>query len=258
MKVATWNVNSIKARLPLVLAWLRAAEPEVVLLQETKVVDGEFPGLAIGELGYNSAAVGQKSYNGVAVLSKRPIEVLATRLPGDPEDAEARYIEVFTGGIRVASIYAPNGNPVGGDRFPYKLGWLDRLYAHMAQALGDEETCVFAGDYNVAPTDTDVYDPPAWRGDALCRPESRAAWRRIVYGGLTDAIEALAPVGTRCFTWWDYRAGAFANDHGLRIDHILLSPQAADRLEVAAVDRSPRAWERASDHAPVWCRLRPA
>lgn len=257
MKIATWNVNSVKARLPVLLAWLRRASPDVVLLQETKVVDGDFPGLALGEVGYNSAAVGQKSYNGVAVLSKRPIEVLATRLPGDPDDAEARYIEVFTGGIRAASIYGPNGNPVAGDRFPYKLAWLDRLYAHMAQALADEEACVFAGDYNVAPTDGDVYDPKTWRNDALCQPGARAAFRRLLHLGYTDALRALRDEDGQ-YTWWDYRGRCWQADHGLRIDHLLLSPQAADRLVSVGIDREPRGWEKTSDHTPVWCELESA
>ena len=257
MKVATWNVNSIKARLPVVLAWLRRAEPDVVLLQETKAVDDEFPGLALGELGYNAAAVGQKSYNGVAVLSKRPIEVLATRLPGDPDDVEARYLEVFTGGIRVASIYAPNGNPAGGDRFSYKLAWLDRLYAHMAAALAEEEGCVFAGDYNVAPTDGDVYDPRTWRDDALCQPAARAGFRRLLHLGYTDALRALRDEDGQ-YTWWDYRGRCWQADHGLRIDHILLSPQGADRLAGVGIDREPRGWDKTSDHTPVCCELEAA
>lgn len=254
MKVATWNVNSIKARLPVVQAWLRQAQPDVVLLQETKAVDGDFPALALGEFGYNAAFVGQKSYNGVAILSKRAIDVLATRLPGDPDDAEARYIEAFTGGVRVASIYAPNGNPAGGDRFAYKLAWLDRLYAHMAQALADEEACVFAGDYNVAPTDGDVYDPRTWRDDALCQPTARAGYRRLLHLGYTDALRALRDEDGQ-YTWWDYRGRCWQADHGLRIDHILLSPQAADRLAAVGIDREPRGWDKTSDHTPVWCEL---
>ncbi len=227
MKVATWNVNSIKARLPLVLAWLRRFEPDIVLFQETKVVDGAFPAGDIGDLGYNIAAAGQKTYNGVAVISRYPIDLIAARLPGDPDDHEARYIEAFTGGFRVASIYAPNGNPVGGDRFPYKLAWLGRLYRHMAAALEDEEACVFAGDYNVVPTDGDVYDPKAWRDDALCQPASRAGYRRLLHLGYVDAIRALHDHDHQ-YTWWDYRKRSWPGDKGLRIDHLLLSPQAAD------------------------------
>lgn len=253
--VATWNVNSIKARLPHLLRWLREAAPDVVLLQETKIPDEGFPALEIGDLGYNVASAGQKSFNGVAVLSKRPIEVLARGLDGDPTDLQARYLEVFTCGLRVASLYVPNGNPVDTGKFLYKLGWLQRLRARVEVLLASEDAFVLGGDYNIVPDDRDVYDPAAWRADALCRPESRAALRRLVHLGLTDAIRALAPDAAGPYTWWDYRAGAWAADQGLRIDHLLLSPQAADCLRAAGVDRSPRGWERPSDHTPVWCRL---
>ena len=254
LKIATWNVNSIKARLPHLLAWLRDAAPDAVLLQETKVADEAFPALEIGDLGYNIAAVGQKAYNGVAVLSKTPMDVLAQALPGRPEDAQARYLEVFTAGLRLVSLYAPNGNPTGSDKFAFKLGWLDRLYDHTRELLASEDAFVLGGDFNVAPEDLDVYDPVGWKDDALCRPQSRAGFRKLVYLGLTDALRALAPDARR-YTWWDYRAGAFSSDHGLRIDHLLLSPRAADRLVAADVDRRPRGWDRASDHAPVWCEL---
>jgi exodeoxyribonuclease-3 len=190
----------------------------------------------------------------VAVLSKRPIDVLATALPGDPEDSQARYLEAFTCGVRVASIYAPNGNPVGGEKFGYKLSFLERLRARIIDLLASEDAFILGGDFNVAPEDADVYDPFGWRNDALCRPESRAGWRRIMHLGLTDAIRVLCPQ-TELYTWWDYRAGAFAANHGLRIDHLLLSPQAADRLLTARIDRAPRGWEKASDHTPVVCEL---
>jgi exodeoxyribonuclease-3 len=254
VKIATWNVNSIKARLPHLLAWLREASPDIVLLQETKVVAEGFPSLEIGDLGYNALTLGQKSYNGVAVLSKRPIELLATALPGDPEDTQARYLEVFTCDLRVASIYVPNGNPHPGEKFAYKLLFLDRLYQHTRELLESEDTFVLGGDFNVAPEDGDVYDPVGWKDDALCRPESRAGFRKLLYLGLTDALAALCREPHR-YTWWDYRAGAFSSDHGLRIDHLLLSPWAADRLVAVDVDRTPRGWDRASDHAPVWCEL---
>lgn len=254
IKIATWNVNSIKARLPNVVRWLRDAAPDVVLLQETKTTDDAFPGLEIGDLGYNCALAGQKTYNGVAVLSKRPIEVLETVLPGDATDTQARYIEAFTGDVRVASIYLPNGNPVDSDKFAYKLAWMERLYGHVKSLLASEEPFVLGGDYNVAPGDGDVYDPEGWRDDALCRPESRAALRKTVYLGLTDAIGATSSEES-LYTWWDYRGGAWDADHGLRIDHLLLSPQAADRLEHSGIDRTPRGWEKASDHTPVWCEL---
>ena len=257
MSVATWNVNSIKARLANLLRWLEAAKPDVVLLQETKVQDEAFPAEPIEDLGYNIARVGQKSYNGVAVLSKRPIDVLATALPGDDADAQARYLEVFTGGLRVASLYAPNGNPVESEKFAYKLGWLERLHRHAAVLLAEEDALVLGGDLNVALTDQDVFDPPAWREDALCRPESRAALWKILHLGFVDAARALDPDG-HAYTYWDYRGNAWAADLGLRIDYLLLSPRAADRLIDAACDRTPRGWPQTSDHAPVVCRLRTA
>ena len=257
VKIATWNVNSIKARMPHLLAWLRQASPDVLLLQETKVTEEAFPALEIGDLGYNIAAVGQKAYNGVAVLSKRPIEILQRALPGRPDDPQARYLEVFTAGLLLVSLYAPNGNPTNTEKFTFKLDWLDRLYQRTRELLGSEELLILGGDFNIAPADNDVHDPVGWKDDALCRPESRAGWRKIVHLGLTDAIRALAPQ-SHCFTWWDYRAGAFSSDHGLRIDHLLLSPRLADRLLTAEVDRAPRGWERASDHAPVWCELQAA
>ena len=254
VQIATWNVNSIKSRLPHVLAWLGAMAPDVVLLQETKVTDEAFPGGELGELGYNIATVGQKSYNGVAVLSKRPIDVLAQTLPGNEMDTQARYLEAFTCGVRVASVYAPNGNPIESDKYAYKLAWLARLRDRAVDLLASEDVFILGGDWNVAPGDDDVYDPVGWRNDALCRPKSRAVYRCIVHLGLTDALAALNPAPHR-YTWWDYRAGAFAADHGLRIDHLLLSPQAADRLTGADIDRTPRSWERPSDHAPVHCTL---
>ncbi len=254
MKVATWNVNSIKARLPHVERWLREAAADVVLLQETKVTDEAFPRQALEDLGYNVASRGQKTYNGVAILSKQPIDVLADALPGDGADEQARYLEAFTGGLRVASLYVPNGNPVDSDKFAYKLRWLRRLAAHVEALLASEDAVVLGGDYNVAPTDGDVHDPAGWRDDALCRPESRAALRAAMHLGLTDAIAAKLP-GAGHYTWWDYRRAAFDADQGLRIDHLLLSPQAADRLVDAGIDRAPRSWEKASDHTPVWCEL---
>jgi exodeoxyribonuclease-3 len=254
VKIATWNVNSLKARLPHVLAWLRAANPDVVLLQETKCLDEAIPALELGDLGYNIASVGQKAYNGVAVLSKSPIDVLLRGLPNHADDTQARYLEAFTGGVRVASIYAPNGNPVGSEKFGYKLSWLARLYEHARALLDSEDIVVLGGDYNVTPADLDVYDPHGWRNDALCQPASRAGLRRVMHIGFADAIRLIHP-DEHCFTWWDYRAGAWAADQGLRIDHLLLSPQAIDRLQTARVDRTPRGWDKASDHAPVWCEL---
>lgn len=254
IRIATWNVNSVKARLEHLLDWLGAVGPDVVLLQEIKVTEDLFPAMEIKGLGYDCAVAGQKTYNGVAVLSRTPIEVIETRLPGDPGDEQARYLEARTAGVRVGAIYLPNGNPVDTEKFAYKLAWMERLRLRVVELLKTEDAFVLGGDYNVAPGDDDVHDPRAWAGDALCRPETRAAWRRIVNLGLTDAFRAVNPEAGR-YSWWDYRGGAWSRDEGLRIDHLLLSPQAADRLEGAGIDRSPRAKEKASDHTPVWCEL---
>ncbi len=253
-KIATWNVNSIRARLGHLLDWLDQAAPDVVLLQETKSTDATFPRLEIEDKGYNLVLAGQKTYNGVAILSKRPIDLELTALPGDAADDQARYIEAFTGDLRVASVYAPNGNPVDTDKFAYKLDFMERLYAHAGHLLGGEEAFVLGGDFNVAPRDADVCAPADWADDAICRAETRAAWRKILHLGLTDAFQALHPEAGR-YSWWDYRGGGYARDRGLRIDHLLLSPQAADRLAEAHIDRLPRGWERPSDHTPVWCAL---
>ncbi len=254
VKIATWNVNSIKARLPNLLHWLERAAPDVVLLQELKCVEENFPRLELEALGYHCAAVGQKSYNGVAILSKQPIEDLVGRLPGEPEDAQARYLEGTTFGLRVASLYLPNGNPVDSDKYPYKLRWMARLEAHLRRLLESERPVLLGGDYNVCPTDEDVYDPEGFKNDALCRPESRQAFRRLVNLGLTEAFRALHDT-PHAYSYWDYTGRAFDNDDGLRIDHFLLSPQAADRLATCEIDREPRGRERASDHTPVVCEL---
>ena len=258
VKIATWNVNSIKARLPNVLDWLQEAGPDIVLVQEIKCQDDAFPRLEVEDLGYNVAVNGQKSYNGVAILSKTPLEVAATSLPGDPSDEQARYLEALTttdaGTLRVASIYLPNGNPVNSDKFPYKLAWLERLIAHTETLLRLEEPLVLGGDYNVIPTDDDCHDPPAWAGDALMQPESRAAFRRLQWLGLTNALRARhREIGL--YSFWDYQGGAWRKDHGILIDHLMLSPQAADLLVDSDVDKKPRAKEKASDHTPVWCEL---
>ncbi|MEO5335861.1 MAG: exodeoxyribonuclease III [Magnetospirillum sp. WYHS-4] len=255
IRIATWNVNSVRARLPILLDWLREAAPDVLLLQEIKCEADGFPFLEMESLGFRAAVAGQRTYNGVAVLSRHPLRVLRDRLPGDETDEQARYLEVETSGLRVASLYVPNGNPVGTDKFAYKLGWLERLKVHVAGLLEEEVPLVLGADWNVAPEDRDVHDPIVWANDALCRQESRAAYRRLLHLGLIDAFRVLHPEAGR-HSWWDYRAGAFARDEGLRIDHLLLSPQAADRLETAGIDRRPRALEKASDHTPVWCVLR--
>jgi exodeoxyribonuclease-3 len=253
-------VNSIKARLPVALAWLRDAAPDVVLLQEIKCLDENFPRLEIEDLGYNVAVAGQKTYNGVAVLSKRPMEVEQTSLPGDDEDDHARYLEVLIGNVRVASVYLPNGNPAfdedGRDsaKYTYKLAWMERLFDHVNALLATEDAFVLGGDYNVIPEEADVYDPPAWTDDALFRPETRAAWRKILHLGVTDAFRALHADAGR-YSYWGYQRGAWNKDHGLRIDHLVLSPQAVDRLQACGIDKGPRAAEKPSDHTPVWCEI---
>ncbi len=260
MKIATWNVNSIKARLPVVEAWLRQARPDVVCLQEIKCLTENFPATVFEDLGYNLAVVGQKTFNGVAIAARHPIEDVTEALPGDATDEQARFVEAVIslphGIVRVASVYVPNGNPVGSEKFSYKLAWLDRLRAHVAQRLTLEEPYVVAGDYNVIPTPQDVYDPVGWEDDALFRLETRQAFRALLHLGLTDAVSACFPDGPH-YTFWDYKGGAWVKNHGLRIDHILLSPQAADRLVQCEIESAPRGWERPSDHVPVWARLGP-
>ena len=253
--IATWNVNSIKARLPNVLAWLEGFGPDVVLLQEVKTVAEGFPYLEIEALGYNIAVVGQKSYNGVAILSKSPLEDLVERLAGDEEDEQARYLEATTFGLRVASIYLPNGNPISTEKFPYKLAWMARLKARAQELLALEEPTVLGGDYNVIQNDDDVYDPLAFAGDALFQLETRQAFWSILNLGYTEAYRSLHSEPHR-YSFWDYQAGAWQKDNGLRIDHLLLSPQAADLLEDCDIDSKPRGQPKASDHTPVWCRLR--
>jgi len=255
VRIATWNVNSIKARLPNLLEWLAEAKPDIVLLQELKCLDEAFPGLEIKGAGYDYLTVGQKTYNGVAVLSTGPLTRRLDRLPGDKGDEQARYLEVETHGLVASSIYLPNGNPVASDKFPYKLAWMDRLIAHAQALLLEERPLLLGGDYNVIPAALDCYDPQAWTGDALFRPESRARFRQLQALGLTDAFRALHP-DRRAYSYWDYQGGAWQHDLGIRIDHLLLSPQAADRLTASGIDKGPRGRERASDHTPVWCELR--
>lgn len=255
IKIATWNVNSIKARLPNALAWLKEFVPDVVLLQEIKTVDETFPRMEIEDLGYNVETHGQKTYNGVGILSKSPIEEVICGLPGDDDDVQARYMEgtVF-GSIRVASIYLPNGNPINTEKFTYKLAWMDRLYSHVKDCLETNEAYIFGGDYNVIPRDDDVYNIAAFTNDALVQPESRSRFQAIKHLGLTDALRSFNHAPHQ-YSYWDYQRGAWQKDNGLLIDHLLLSPQAADRLKSAGIDKGPRGKEKASDHTPVWCEL---
>lgn len=264
--IATWNVNSIKARIGNVTQWLREAKPDIVLLQEIKCTTADLPCLEFEDLGYNVAAVGQKSYNGVALLSRFPMTVERRALPGggEGEEEQARYIEGLielpaeTGArrrpMRVASIYLPNGNPVDSLKYDYKLAWMERLRRHARSLLQLEEILVLGGDYNVIPENEDVYDPATWEDDALFRPEVRRRFRALAYLGFTDAFRALNQEPHQ-YSFWDYQAGAWQRDHGLRIDHLMLSPQAADRLSASGIDRTPRGRARPSDHTPVWCRL---
>jgi exodeoxyribonuclease-3 len=254
--VATWNVNSIKARLPNLLDWLREVQPDVALLQETKCVDEAFPREDIEALGYNIRMHGQKSYNGVAILAKSPIDEVSAGLPGDDADTHARYIEANIGGLRVASIYLPNGNPIGTEKFKYKLAWMERLRQHFARLLEEEQPLVLGGDYNVIPEPIDCYNPASWMGDALFQPETRAAFRSLQHLGLTEAFRALHPDEAGAYSFWDYQAGAWQRDLGIRIDHFLLSPEAADRLASCRIDKGPRGLPKASDHTPVIVELR--
>ena len=258
MRIATWNINGIKARIQNLLDWLDQAKPDVVCLQELKSTEDNVPRLEIEALGYHCAIHGQKSFNGVAILSREPMEDVMVRLPGDDTDEQARYIEaVIPAGntvIRVGGLYLPNGNPLGTEKFPYKLAWFERLIAHCKDRLSLEEPFLLAGDYNVIPAPDDVYDPEAWTDDALYQPESRGALATLTSLGMTEAVAAVAP-GTGNYTFWDYQGGAWQKNHGIRIDHILLSPEASDRVIGAGIEKQTRSWEKPSDHVPVWVEL---
>ncbi len=258
MKIASWNVNSLKVRLPHVLDWLKESGVDVVCLQEIKLVDEKFPTADFEEAGYNVAVHGQPTYNGVAIISRYPLEDVKIGLPGDKSDDQARYVEAAishkSGSIRVASIYLPNGNPVDTDKYPYKLKWMERLRRHAEKMLAKEEAFVLAGDYNVIPQAEDVHDPVAWSDDSLFRLETRHAFRRIVNLGLTDAFRA-CHAAPHQYTFWDYQGGAWRKNNGIRIDHLLLSPPAADLLKGCAIDKHVREWEKPSDHVPIWCDL---
>jgi exodeoxyribonuclease-3 len=255
MKIVTYNLNGIRARLPRLIEYLDEQKPDVVCLQELKCADESLPLADVKAAGYGAVWHGQKGFNGVGILARgEPPKLRRIGLPGDPDDDHSRYIEAEVAGVTIGSIYLPNGNPQPGPKFDYKLAWLDRLREHAATLLAEEIPVVLAGDYNVIPTDEDVFSPRAMAHDALMQPESRAAFRRLVNQGWTDAIRARFPEGP-VWTFWDYTAGAWQRDAGFRIDHLLLSPQAADRLLDAGVDKEYRGREKASDHAPTWVVL---
>lgn len=253
MRIATWNINGIKARLGLLLTWLEQEKPDIVGLQEIKSVDENFPRAEIEALGYNVETFGQKSWNGVALLSRLPFDEVHRGLPGDDSDEQARLIEgVFSieqGIVRVCNIYLPNGNPVDSPKFPYKLAWMDRLAVFCEQRLALEEPFILMGDFNIIPAPIDAHDPEAWWGDALFRPESQERFRALLQLGLRDGLRAVSDQPS--YTFWDFQAGAWRRNNGIRIDHLLLSPQAADRLETVKVHRDVRGWDKPSDHVPV-------
>jgi len=258
LRIATYNINGIGARLPSLQRWLAETAPDVVCLQELKTTDAGFPAAAIADCGYGALWLGQKSWNGVAILARdaTPQEVRRA-LPGDPSDTEARYLEAAVAGVLVACLYLPNGNPQPGPKFDYKLAWLERLIAHAAGLAGSEHPVLLAGDFNVVPTDADIYDPSSWRKDALLQPQSRDAYARLLAQGWTDALRTLHPE-QRIYTFWDYFRNHWARDAGLRIDHLLLNPPLARRLRAAGVDRWVRGQKGPSDHAPTWIEITPA
>ena len=250
MKIATWNINGVKARIDAATTWLKSASPDIACLQEIKCADEAFPNQVFEDLGYNVAVHGQKGFNGVALLSKLPFDEMTPRLAGDPDDVQARYLEavisVPSGALRLLNIYLPNGNPSGTEKFVYKLAWMSRLRERVKSLLALEEPLVIAGDFNVIPAPEDVYNPSAWMEDALFRPETRAHFQ--------DAVRATSDEAG-LYTFWDYQAGAWQKNQGLRIDHLLLSPQAADRLAACEIDPAPRGWEKPSDHVPIFIEL---
>ena len=258
MRIATWNVNSIRQRLDHLLTWLRDSTPDIVCLQETKCLDEAFPREGIESLGYNVVTHGQKGFNGVALLSKYPFDEAQPRLLGDDADVQARFLEgvvsLKSGVVRVACLYLPNGNPVGSEKYPYKIKWMSRLLEYSRERLKTEEPLVLAGDFNVIPAPLDVHNPAAWVNDALFKPETRESFQALLGLGLTDALRAVTDEGGQ-YTFWDYQAGAWQKNWGIRIDHLLLSPQASDRLTGVGIDKHVRTWEKPSDHVPVWIDL---
>lgn len=256
MKIATYNVNGVNGHLPVLLRWLKETEPDIACLQELKAPQEKFPEAAILEAGYKAVWHGQKSWNGVAILSRiGEIEELSRGLPGDPEDIQSRYIQAKINGVVVGCLYLPNGNPAPGPKFDYKLEWFKRFIMHAQKLLDLGVPVILAGDYNVIPTELDVYKPESWVEDALFRPETRDAFRKLVAQGWTDAIRKLYP-DEKIYTFWDYFRNAYGRNAGLRIDHFLLSPAVSERLIAAGVDRPVRGWEKTSDHGPVWIAIK--
>nr|WP_315250068.1 exodeoxyribonuclease III [uncultured Duganella sp.] len=253
MRIATFNVNGIGARLPALLLWLKETQPDVVCLQELKAPQDKFPEAAINSAGYQAIWHGQKSWNGVAILARGQLPIETGRgLPGDPDDSQSRYIEAVVDGILIAGLYLPNGNPAPGPKFDYKLKWFERLIVHAEKLLNSP--AILAGDFNVIPTELDVYKPERWLDDALFRPEIRDAYHRLLAQGWTDALRTMHPA-EKIYTFWDYFRNAYGRDAGLRIDHLLLSPSLTPALNKAEVDRTVRGREKPSDHAPVWVEL---
>ena len=258
MRIATWNVNSVRQRLDNLVAWLNERTPDIVCLQEIKCETAAFPRETFERLGYNVAVHGQKTFNGVALLSKHPFDEVATGLMGDDGDVQARFLEAVVstknGALRVVSLYLPNGNPTNTEKYPYKLKWMDRLIRFSLERLKLDEPLVLAGDFNVIPTPADARNPEAWVDDALFLPTTREKFRALANLGLTDAIRAVSDTSD-LYTFWDYQAGAWAKDNGIRIDHIMLSPRATDALTAAGIDRHVRGWDKPSDHVPVYVDL---
>ncbi|MGV8880420.1 MAG: exodeoxyribonuclease III [Sphingobacteriaceae bacterium] len=254
MKIAPYNVNGVNGRLPVLLRWLEETAPDVVCLQELKAPQEKFPEKALIDAGYNAIWQGQKSWNGVAILSRNAIKALKVGLPGEPEDTQSRYIEALVNDIVIGCLYLPNGNPFPGPKFDYKMRWFERLTAHAASLMARDLPVVITGDFNVMPTELDVYKPERWMEDALFRPEVRQAFHKLVSQSWTDALRKLHP-DEKIYTFWDYFRNAYGRDAGLRIDHFLLSPQLSLQLRAAGVDRNVRGWEKSSDHAPVWIEL---
>lgn len=253
MKIASWNINSIKARLPVVLKWIDEARPDILFMQELKGVAEAFPTQDFEDRGYHLAINGQKTYNGVAIASRHPITVLSDTILED--DPQARFLDVEINGIRMMNVYCPNGNPVESEKFPYKLNWFKKLTNHINHLYKNDIPFLIGGDFNIIPTANDCHDPKAWEGDALFRPETRTLWRTLTNMGLYDAYRLQHPHESDCYSFWDYQAGCWPQNKGIRIDHFLLTPDLADILKTCHIDRTPRGWDKPSDHTPIIIEL---